>query len=359
MLLGASFILTVLFEIPTGIVGDKIARKYVLLSAICFKALCLIAWWALPSFWGYMLGIVALSLSYSLESGALQAYLYGTLGKTQQKSFGKFWARISALIMISWTAAYLLATLIGINYPLLIALSIIACTIAILLCVTLPKDRLIATNPTTKPKILRSAVKHIWNTKELLSLLAGAVIAVAIAEVMIEYLSLYYSDAGVVTRYVPVLMAVGNVAGAILFWTLHAWENFLNKYKLLLTILFSLLFALSFLGGVAVACLGALVFTRFIRVLQVQFDSNLQHLSNEEARVTISSIASFAAKIIAAIVVLLVGIFAVDNSILQPLRITLLAGMTLFVLVNLVLRRRERLTLQKQPSDDYESQTMI
>ena len=28
------------------------------------------------------------------------------------------------------------------------------------------------------------------------------------------------------TRYVPLLMALGNIIGAILFWTLHSWEGF-------------------------------------------------------------------------------------------------------------------------------------
>ena len=98
----------------------------------------------------------------------------------------------------------------------------------------------------------------------------------------------------------------------------------------------------SFNSGVAVACAGVLIFTRFLRVLQVQFESNIQHLSNDEARATISSIGSFGAKLVAAGIVAVVGLFAVDDLIVEPLRIALVTGAVVFIAVHTFIRYKQR-----------------
>ena len=171
-------------------------------------------------------------------------------------------------------------------------------------------------------------------------LLLGAVLVVALAEVVIEYIILYYNQIGISTRYVPLMMAFGNVIGAVSFWTLHSWENILDKHKPFLFALVTILFITSFLGGVAAAAAGILIYTRFVRLLQVQVESNIQHLSNEESRATISSIGAFGARFLAAGIVLLVGVFAVNESILQPLRIALVAGAIVFIVLQLGSRYR-------------------
>ncbi len=341
VILATGFVLAVLFEIPTGIVADRISRKYVLLSSIFSRIIALCAWLTFPSFWGYIAGTAFFALGSALESGALQAYLYGTLGHDSQKSFGKFWARVSAMVMLSYTIAYVLASLIGVKYPLLISLSIISCTIAFIICLLLPKDNLAITNSEVKPKIFRSAIGHILKSKPLIKLLLSAIIIVALAEIIIEYISLYYQQVGISTRYVPLLMALGNIIGAALFWTLHSWEGFLNKQKLWLMLIMTLLFVASFNCGVAIASAGILIFTRFLRVLQVQFESNIQHLSNDEARATISSIGSFGAKLVAAGIAALIGLFAINDIIVPPMRIALVIGAIVFLAVHSVIRYKQ------------------
>jgi hypothetical protein len=169
----------------------------------------------------------------------------------------------------------------------------------------------------------------------------GAVIVIALSQVMIEYLSLYYHQTGVSTRLVPVLMAGGNLLGAISFWTLHSWEKYLDRYKLALLIVVTALFVLSFQAGLIAGCAGVLLFTRFLRVLQVQFESRIQHLANEEARATISSIASFIATALAAGIAAAIGLLAVGDVILQPLRLLLVAGAVLFGIIYVVTRQRQ------------------
>lgn len=341
VILAVAYVLSVAFEIPTGIIGDKFPRKYVLTAAVISQIGGLLAWLLLPSFAGYIFAAVLFALSSALESGALQAYLYGILGENSQKNFGKFWARVNALVMVSYTSSNVVASLVGVNYPLLIILSIVSCVFALAICLSLPKDNILVDLENEKPRIFRSAIAHIMQSKKLIKLLLSAVIVVAIAEVMIEFISLYYNQVGITTRYVPLLMGLGNIIGAVLFWTLHSWEKFLDKHKLILMIFMTTILIASFFGGTLILCAGILIYTRFIRVLQVQFESSIQHLSNEKARVTISSIGSFGAKLSAAGIVTLVGIFAVDNKIVQPLQYALVIGSLLFIGLHLFLRYRD------------------
>ena len=74
------------------------------------------------------------------------------------------------MVMFSYTIAYVLASIIGVKYPLLITLSIASCLFALLICLSLPKDSLAITDARLKPKIFKSAVGHIFQTKQLLKL---------------------------------------------------------------------------------------------------------------------------------------------------------------------------------------------
>ena len=184
-IVASGMILSVALEIPTGVIADKWPRKYVLVSAVISKMAALLLWLLIPGFLGYFLGVALLSLCAALESGALQAYLYGTLGKDHQTQFGKFWARVSAMVVFSYTLAYICTSLIGIHYPALLILSALACAVALLFCMSLPVDT--RTYPMqSNLHIVRSAFRHIVHTKALLELLLGVLVVVAVAEVAIE-----------------------------------------------------------------------------------------------------------------------------------------------------------------------------
>lgn len=341
-ILSAGFVMSVVFEVPTGVVADSMPRKHVLIFSILCRIIALAAWFMFPFFWGYMLGAMFFALGSAFESGALQAYLYSTLGKAHKQAFGKFWTRAQSLVMVSFTSAFLLAAVIGTNYPVLLTCSIAASVIALAFAVSLPKDTLAVSANGEKPKIITSALSHIFHNKDLARLLLSSVVVIALSETIINYLSLYNMQIGIPVRIIPLLLAAGNLVGAALFWTLPSWEGFLNTNKTLLAIGTGVFFTASFFGNIATACVGVLVFTRFVRVLQVQFDASIQHLSNDEARATITSIGSFAAKLVAAGIIALIGLSAVNNSIVQPVRIALLVGLTLFILLQLLLHRTER-----------------
>ncbi len=339
-ILAIGFVLAILFEIPTGIFADKVPRKYVLQIAAASKGFGPLTWLLFPSLWGFVGGTAFFALGTALESGALQAYLYGTLGTENKKAFGKFWSRMTAMVMVSYSIAYALATLIGVNYPLLLVLSTLSCVIAISIGSTLPKDTII-TGVEVKPKIFASAIGHIAKSRDLIRLLMGSILIIALADMMIEYMALYYHQLGVPTRFVSSIFIPGNFLGAALFWTMHSWEGFLNKNKVLLLLGFTLLFVSTINAPLGIALAGFIIFSRMIRVLQVQFESNIQHLASDEARATITSIGAFISKLATAGAVLAIGLSAHNNTIIWPFRIALLVGVAIFIMIQLAFRLRD------------------
>jgi MFS family permease len=206
LIFGLTYALIVLFEVPTGIIADKVPRKYVLVADMICKTLAVTTWFIWPGFWGYLIGSVFFALNSSLESGALQAYLYGTLGHDDQKSFGKFWSRVHAMIMLSYTSAYVLAFSIGVKYNVFFIISLVSCLTAVTLSISLPKDSLATAHMEVKPKIFKTAVSHIFHSVDLLRLLLVGIVVVAFAELITEYASLYYRQVGLDTRFVIIMM---------------------------------------------------------------------------------------------------------------------------------------------------------
>lgn len=342
LLIGLGTILAIVFEIPTGVIADKISRKHTIVLARVCNVLNIAVWLLWPQFTGYLIGTIFMALSAALDSGAVQAYLYTALADTHKKKFGKIWAQLNGLDLFVFAFAALCTTLVGVRYDLILWMTMTAGIVGLLISLTLPTDDLRQSHIDKKPAIFTGALKHIRNTPNLFKLFLGGIVMVAMASYVNEFLALYYSEVGVETRWLPALIGGGSVVGGITFWTLHRWEDFLNKHGVLLTLITLLIFAISIRGGVVVASLGLYVVLRLVRILQIQFESNVQHLSNEETRATVASIASFIAKTIAGVASILIGFFSVNEQIQTPLRYSIFVGGICYVVIQRVLRRSKQ-----------------
>ena len=75
------------FEVPAGILADRISRRNLLVVSGVVKGSTFLIWWLLPGFAGYALGFIIWSLGSSLMSGTAEALLHDTLeadGKQEQ-----------------------------------------------------------------------------------------------------------------------------------------------------------------------------------------------------------------------------------------------------------------------------------
>lgn len=78
-----------IFEVPTGIIADKIGRKYTLTFGAVICTVGLIVYSVQPNFLLFLLGEFILALGSSLASGADEAILYEILKEESKESESK------------------------------------------------------------------------------------------------------------------------------------------------------------------------------------------------------------------------------------------------------------------------------
>ena len=87
-----------LFEVPSGVVGDLVDRRGYVFAGSLIRASGYLTWWLLPSFGGFALGFVLWSLGSAIHSGTLQSLLYDVLAEQGRPvAFARIYGRGQAL----------------------------------------------------------------------------------------------------------------------------------------------------------------------------------------------------------------------------------------------------------------------
>lgn len=331
-LLAAWMIVSVLAEVPTGIIADKMSKKWSLVLGRIGQLATFVIWLLFPNFWGYLTGFIVWGIGEAFTSGAFQAYLYESLDEKNKRAYGKIFARSSAFTMLAYATGSLAAFAIGPQYQLLIQLSILVSSLSLLLTISLPKThskQIVEVE--IRPKILRGALAAIRTNPLLLRLIFIAVITQSLISTLGEYLPAYYQQVGTPTRYVALIISIGSAVAMLMYWWVHALESLIARYQILVILGFTGLYALSFWGGTILAVAGFFVFTRMLRVMSVHNESQVQHHAPDESRATLGSVYAFVGKIISAGILGLVGLLAVDGKIVEPVRYISIGMMLLAV----------------------------
>jgi len=67
------------FEVPSGVIADRLSRKWLLVASGFIKGAVFVVWWFAPSYWGYLVGFVVWGFGSSLVSGTSESFLFDTL----------------------------------------------------------------------------------------------------------------------------------------------------------------------------------------------------------------------------------------------------------------------------------------
>lgn len=341
VLLAVWMVVSVLAEVPTGVIADKFSKKWSLVLGHVMQVLTFTAWLVFPNFTGYLIGFALWGVGEAFLSGAFQAYLYEALDSKNKKAFGKVYSRSSAFNMLAYMSGGLAAFAIGPDYPLLLILSVAVSAVSLGIALSLPRT------PSTvavemRPKILSGALRAIRSSRVLRHILVFAVIVQCLMGVVGEYLPAYYHQVGTPTRFVALIISLGSASAFLLYWWMHRVEAKIARYQLLIILVCTGLFALSFMGGTIVAVVGFFLFTRMLRVMSVHNETQIQHHAPDESRATLGSLHSFTAKLLGAGVITLIGFFAVNDKIVAPLRWSIVIAVLMLTLSSAYFALRQK-----------------
>lgn len=306
-------ILVVLFEIPTGIIADKYGRKTSMQLGKLARFFCFPLWLAFPSFSGLFAGIIFLALGDALLSGSLEAYIYDEL--KDKTTYNKLRQQTVAVQLASFSLAGVYAYLLNADFKLVIVASMVSTLIGLFFTSLLPTDKFHHEERVTIKALVTDAKDQVSGNHATLKRFIQASLMMTLLAFFIEQITLFYSDTGQSARTVAALMAIGNMLTFMLFWVLHRIEDWSRKYQSLILMGCFALFGTSLLLHNIWMQIGAIfISVRIIRVAFLHTTNDLQHVVSGRARATITSLSSFAGKLVASAGILIVGYASRDTS---------------------------------------------
>lgn len=301
-----------LFEIPSGVVGDLFSRKTVLIIADLIRATAFATWLVWPTYSGFALGFIIWSLGSAFHSGTSEAFLYESL--TRKKDFEKVYGRTQAAYSVGVAMAFLIGGYIAESgYQLPLILSILGPVGAALLIAAFPAKQRAATSSSNTPTFMH-VLKSGWHTVTTVRLLAviitmSAVLA-TIPGILDEYLGVLldadgFSLTAVGLTYALVLM--GRTLGTLVA---HRLKSSSLIRLALLPVVASLLYIVTTGAPKLLFVAGLVAYFGLFGIFDVLLGSRLQNAVTDYHRATVTSVAGMAVEGSAIVYALAIGILA-------------------------------------------------
>lgn len=287
----------VLGEVPTGVLADRVSRRWCVVAASVLEAAGFATWTLAPTMTGFAAGFVLWGVGGCLASGAFSALLYDALDAHRAaERFADAYGRVEAAGLVAQipAAGAAVALLRVGGFPLLGWVSVAVCATAALAALRLPDDRPPGApgdgSGAGEPVRTRDALRVALRTPAVrVALLAGALLGGL--DAMEEYIPLIAARWGVPTPGIPVVgvavqlaAAVGALLGARVAHR-GAAPGVLVTAGLAALAVGAALAAPAGLAGVALSY-------GLLRVGQVTAEARLQAVTPSEVRATMGSVAS-------------------------------------------------------------------
>lgn len=300
---------TLVLELPTGIIADKVDRRVILAFSAVAKALGFLIWLLWPHPIGLVIGMILWGLGMSFESGCWQAFIYDEL--TSQKKEHEFSGLLASMLGTSF-AAVLLSSLAGAvifhyhqNYFLIILTSVIALCLAGLIPAIFPKA---APKDTVAPASIKTHLAEAlraWRISPSARwIILSAALLGGIKASLDEYHGLYLSEKLISTSLIPLFYAGFTFMGMMVFFALSRKTKKAKESDLafLMGGVGLLLFSVVCLP-IWIAVVMLFIMNALDSLFRVDNESLLQSaITSSAIRATITSAASFSQQLISLLV---------------------------------------------------------
>ncbi len=221
-------VMSLLFEVPTGIMADRWSRRKMLILAGIFFSICYLIWIFSNSFLMFLLGFLFRTLGATFASGTLQAYLYDYLKLNDlTDNFEKILGKGNALRTLGiGTAVAIGGFLSQISYNLALTLSAISILTISLIAVFWPEIRPVT--PTGEEKFwhfLKGSINTVRRNKLLLRIVLYSAIVLAIFANLEEFNDVYLRFLGFPNSIIGLIFALATIGQSVASFYAHRFKN--------------------------------------------------------------------------------------------------------------------------------------
>ena len=337
------------FEIPTGILADKINKKTILIASRIIKLFCFCVWLISPTFIGFAIGFILWGLASALDSGAFQAFLYDHLHSYNAHDlFSKHYGTASSWSFIGLLfSAIIAAVLIHFHwsYNALLVISILSLSASTALFLLAPRP--VVNSPQDEKESLflniQNNLRFVWTNNALLTIFIIGMTTGGLKGALEEYYPLLLETGGVALSLIGM-----SIAGFELMKSLGSFiagrVRYTNTSQLLLFgTIGILMLGIGTTHGMILIVIIAIL-TLFDAVLWILNDTALQDISTHRNRATIASYKNFGVELVA-----LTAFFTFNIATkTRPLSIIyILGGISIFVIsIVLAISNRKKIIQQ-------------
>lgn len=316
--LGASifsiaYIISALFDIPTGIFADKIGRKKTVILGAGASVLAVTLYATGINYWFLAAGAVFEGLSRAFYSGNNNALLHNLLSdEGMEHDYHVYLGKLSSMFQVALGASALLGALIANwNFSLIIWLSVIPQVICLLISLQITEREIVRENVGNAWSLFKKGVQSFIHNPKLRLLGLSGTIDYGLGETSYQFQAAFYNTLLPIWA-VGLAKTCSNIGAAIGFYFSGKIINKLGEFKaLILGEIYSKIVSF-FSLLVPTPASPFLISTNsiFFGTGTTAEGSLMQKEFTDEQRATMSSISSFAGSLFFGIYAYITGFFA-------------------------------------------------
>jgi MFS family permease len=310
-----------IFEVPTGVIADKIGRKYSLIVSGFAISIAVLIYTSSPNFLIFLVGEFIFALGVALFSGADKALIYDTLKEMNEEKEAKyFFSRYSIskilAIVLAMPAGSVIANAMITPYPTNLAfaftLTAIPVFLGALFAFTLkePKRRMPKERYFT---LAKQGIKHFAKHRSLKILSFDMILISATTFFIYWFYQPLLGNLGVSIFYYGFVAAAFNIFAAVLLYKLKVLERLFGTKRLLfLTALVPGIFfiLLGIFENLILLLVGVLIIAGFRGIRLPVFEHSMNVFIRKKDRATVLSFVSMIERLVMIILYPIIGFLA-------------------------------------------------
>lgn len=184
-----------IFEVPTGIISDRVGRKMTIVLGSCASVLYAVFYAIGGSFTMLALGAIFQGLSVALYSGNNDALLHDSLTESgHERSYHQYLGKISALFQLGLALGAVLGSLLANNsYELVMWLSVISQVLCLIISLYIEEPKVAVKHSSNIYAHIKEALLLFKTNKKLRLISIASIVGSSIGEATFQMQAAFYN----------------------------------------------------------------------------------------------------------------------------------------------------------------------